>query len=81
MIIFRKQGLIFLKSANIQIYSKFIAYEQFRKNLMNLVPKENMVVEILLSRNKEQKIQAKLTKLGQWKVKKVCDEVDDQEQD
>ena len=37
---------------------------------MNLVPKENMVVEILLSRNKEQKLQAKLTKLGQWKKKK-----------
>ena len=45
------------------------------------VPKENMVDEILLSKNKEQKLQAKLTKLDQWIVKKVFDETDNQGQD
>ena len=37
MTIFREQGLIFLKSTNMQIYSQFIAYEQFRKNFINLI--------------------------------------------
>ena len=37
MTIFKKLGIIFLKSTNSQIYSEFIAYEQFRKNLMNFI--------------------------------------------
>ena len=40
-----------------------------------------MVGEILLSKNKEQKLQAKLAKLDHWIVKKFYDEVDNQGQD
>ena len=45
------------------------------------IPHENIVAEILLSQNKDQELQAKLTELDQWKVRWVYDEVDDLRQE
>ena len=41
------------------------------------IPEGNIANKILLSQNKEQELQAKLTELDQWKVRKVYDELDD----